>query len=126
MNKESSTITQPIQLENLADFEHFAKDAKLILYSPEYFHSPFLDDAKRLRRLALMAIGVKVDGLTLTFKYVLDYEEISSESKTWEDQTAEANKFMTSLLTSLGAKGNLIQGTLDVEPALGEALAMRP
>ncbi|MHA1937374.1 MAG: hypothetical protein ACW97O_04110, partial [Candidatus Thorarchaeota archaeon] len=63
MSNENPNIVPPVVLETYEDFETFASTAALVMYSPEYFHSPFLDDQKRLRRMTLTALGVKMNGV---------------------------------------------------------------
>jgi hypothetical protein len=126
MSNENPVIVPPVVLETFEDFETFASNAALVMYSPEYFHSPFLDDQKRLRRMTLTALGVKMNGVALTFKYVLTHDELCDASGTWEEQTAQANQAMDDIMSKLGSQGNLVRGSLDMEPTFGEALVLRP
>ncbi len=126
MSHETPVIVPPVVLENYEDFETFASNAALVMYSPEYFHSPFLDDQKRLRRMTLTALGVNVNGVALTFKYILTHDDLCDPSGTWEEQTVQANQAMNDIMSKLGAQGNLVRGSLDMEPAFGEALVLRP
>ena len=126
MSKENPTSIPPVVLDDYSDFEMFAKGAVLVLYSPEYFHSPFLDDKKRLRRVTLTALGVRVNGIALTFKHVLDYNNLCDTSKDWNEQTQEIDHHITQIMARLGSEGNLIRGTVETEPSIGEALVMRP
>ncbi len=116
MKNESSTLIPPVVLENYADFKGFAQDAAVVVYSPEFFPSPFLDDQKRLRRLTLTALGVQIRGMALTFKYVFDYNELPESS----------TGLLSDVLESLGCRGNLVKGSVDMGPSFGETLAMRP
>ena len=125
-NSNESMLLPPVVLDNYDDFRKYAKESALVTYEPEYFNSPFLDDKPMLRRVTFYAIGVKVRDLPLTFKYVLDYTEIHNKAKTWNTQTEELDKMMTKLLTVLRSQGTLVQGTIESERALGEALVMRP
>jgi hypothetical protein len=126
MSNENPSIVPPVVLEDYEDFEAFARNAALVMYSPEYFHSPFLDDQKRLRRMTLTALGVKMNGVALTFKYVLNYDDLCDPSGTWEEQATQANQAMDGIMTKLGSQGNLVRGSLEMEPAFGEALVLRP
>jgi len=126
MSNENPAIVPPVLLETYEDFVTFASNAALVMYYPEYFHSPFLDDQKRLRRMTLTALGVKMNGVALTFKYVLTHDDLCDSSGTWEEQTAQANQAMEDIMSKLGAQGNLVRGSLDIEPAFGEALVFRP
>jgi hypothetical protein len=122
MNQEQPS--QPlIILENYDDFRRFAIEATLVTYKPEYFHSPFLEDKKRLRRVTFHAIGVKHQGVSLTFKYIFDYDSIYDHSKSWDDQVREANKFLSEILAGLETKGNIVQGTITTDQGIGESLA---
>jgi hypothetical protein len=116
MKNESSTLIPPVVLEDYADFKGFAKEAAVVVYSPEFFSSPFLDDQKKLRRLTLTALGVQIRGIALTFKYVFDYNELTESSA----------GSLNDVLDGLRSQGALVQGTVDIEPTFGEALAMRP
>ena len=126
MSTENPVITPPVVLENYEDFEVFAKKAALVTYSPEYFHSPFLDDVKRLRRMTLTALGVMMNGVSFTFKHVMNYYDICDSTKSWEEQTHEIDQFLSDMLSKLETHGNLIRGSLEMEPAVGEALVFRP
>ncbi len=126
MSNEKTAFLPPVVIDDYSDFELLAKGAAVVVYSPEYFHSPFLDDQKRLRRVTLTALGVIMNGIALTFKHVLDYSDLLDSSKDWDDQTKEIDRVMTEIMTSLSSKGNLIRGSVETEPALGEALVMRP
>ncbi|MFW9967469.1 MAG: hypothetical protein ACFFEA_09980 [Candidatus Thorarchaeota archaeon] len=126
MSNENPAIVPPVLLETYEDFVTFASNAALVMYHPEYFHSPFLDDQKRLRRMTLTALGVKMNGVALTFKYVLTHDDLCDPSGTWEEQTAQANQAMEEIMSKLGAQGNLVRGSLDIEPTFGEALVLRP
>lgn len=126
MSNENPASVPPVVLDDYSDFEMFAKGAALVVYSPEYFHSPFLDDKRRLRRVTLTALGVRVNGIALTFKHVLDYNDLCDSSKDWNEQTEEIDHHITQIMARLGSEGNLIRGSVEMEPALGEALVMRP
>ncbi len=116
----------PVSLECYEDFEEFAKRAAVVTYSTEYFQSPFKSDKKRLRRLILSAIGVKLDEIPLTFTYTIDYSDFGASANDWQDQTELTNDGISAILDDLKSKCNLIRGTIDGGPALGEALVARP
>ncbi|MFX0107591.1 MAG: hypothetical protein ACFE7R_04845 [Candidatus Hodarchaeota archaeon] len=126
MNQETPVFAPPVVLDNYEDFESFAKRAAVIVYTPEYFQSPFLEDQKKLRRVTLAALGVRVNGVALTFKHVLDYRELIDRTKDWDEQTSEVDKLISQAIQDLSSLGTLVRGTLETEPALGELLAMRP
>ena len=123
MNEEKPTTLPSIVLENYEDFRKFAAEAALVTFKQEYFHSPFLDDEKRLRRITLHAVGVKRNGLSLTFKYTFDYDCIYDPSLSREDQINQANQFMSQLVAGLESMGNLVQGNISSEHSIGESLA---
>jgi len=76
--------------------------------------------------VTLIALGVRVNGIALTFKHVMDYNDMCDSSKDWNEQTEEIDRYMTQIMASLGSEGNLIRGSVEMEPSLGEALVMRP
>jgi hypothetical protein len=122
--KREETINQPtIILDKYEDFMEYAADAALVTYKPEYFHSPFLDDEKRLRRVTFHAIGVMRQGIALTFKYTFDYDCIYDPSLGWDDLASKTDKFLTKIIQGLEAAGNLVQGNIGSEKSLGESLA---
>ena len=123
MNQEQPSLPLII-LENYDDFRRFAVEAALVTYKPEYFHSPFLDDEKRLRRVTLHAIGVKHQGVVLTFKYTFDFDSIYDPSKSWDDQVRETNQFLSEIIAGLEEKGNLVHGSIKTERGIGESLAL--
>jgi hypothetical protein len=123
MNAKATMTLPSISLNNYEDFKRFAAEAALVTYKPEYFHSPFLDDEKRLRRVTFHAVGVKRHGIVLTFKYTFDYDCLYDSSRSWDDQVTEANQFLSQILAGLKALGNLVQGTISTEQNIGESLA---
>ncbi len=104
----------PLLLDRFDEFMEYAKGAALVTYSPEYFRSPFLDDPKRLRRVILHAVGVRVDGLPLTFKYIVD--AMSQRGMDTSDITLQE------ILSRFEAGVQLVRGTIETEHSLGEAL----
>ena len=94
----------------------------MVVYSPEFFASPFLNDQKRLRRLTLTALGVQIKDMTLTFKYVFD----SSELDGYEDSSATSDDLLSEVIRRLDFGGTLVRGAVDMGTSFGEALAMRP
>jgi hypothetical protein len=124
MEQERQTTLPSIVLENYDDFKRLAEEAALVTYKPEYFHSPFMDDEKRLRRIILHAVGVKRNGVALTFKYIFDYDHIYDPSKSWKDQVNEANQFLVQLISGLEGLGNLVQGSINSNHKIGELLTL--
>jgi hypothetical protein len=113
------------ELERYEDFKEYARNAALVTYDPDYFVSPFLDDRKRLRRVTLYAIGVRVKGVPLTFKYAIDIDSLQDKDKSWNEQADEIDKLISGIVASLGQEVELIRGKIESEASLGEALAMR-
>ncbi|MGV9103123.1 MAG: hypothetical protein ACOC38_04895 [Promethearchaeia archaeon] len=113
MNTKQPRFMAPILLESYEEFKKFADKATVVTYNTEYFDSPFLDNSKRLRRLILHAVGVEMDGLPLTFKYVFEYGDLLSGSTAWDEQTNEADSYMRSMLEHLQTEYNLIKGTIE-------------
>ncbi|NHI83415.1 MAG: hypothetical protein EAX81_03845 [Candidatus Thorarchaeota archaeon] len=122
MKQESTTLTPPIVLEDYADFKGFAKNAAVIVYFPEFFVSPFLNDQKRLRRLTLTALGVQVKDVTLTFKYVFDYDKLDG----YEDASTAGDDLLSEIIHGLDLGSTLVRGTVDMGISFGEALTIRP
>lgn len=126
MDNETPVFIPPVLLSNYQEFRKFAKDAALIVYSPEYFHTPFFGDAKRLRRVTLSAIGVRMKGVALTFKYVLDYNDLTGgKSRTWDEQVRETDDTIKGLMAQLESEFGLVCGSIETEPSLGEELFIR-
>ena len=113
VNTEHNVFIPPVHLSSLSDFKNVANEAAVVVYSPEYYQGPFMDDHKRLRRLTLTAVGVEKKGLPLTFKYVLDdvrdIESVASE-----------------ILSDLEQTSNVVQGSMESSQSLGELLATWP
>ena len=110
---EQNVFIPPVQLNSLSDFRNIANEAAVIVYSPEYFQGPFLDDQKRLRRLTLTAVGVERKGLPLTFRYVLD-------------DVRDIDRVANEILSDLEASGNVVQGSVESSHSIGELLATWP
>jgi hypothetical protein len=102
-----------VQLTKLSDFQDVANEAALIVYSPEYFQGPFLDDHKRLRRITLTAVGVERKGIPLSFRYVLD-------------DVREIDRIALEILGDLELRGNVVQGSVERTHPIGEMLAVWP
>lgn len=122
MKQESTALLPPVMLDDYEEFKGFAKDAAVVVYSPEFFASPFLDDPKRLRRLTLTALGVQVKGTTITFKYVFDYNDLDG----YEEDHNTGDELLSEIIRRLDFGGTLVRGSVDMSLSLGEALAMRP
>ncbi|MHA1577180.1 MAG: hypothetical protein ACTSU3_07450, partial [Candidatus Thorarchaeota archaeon] len=91
MNAETREFIPPVVLENYDDFKEYAMQAAIVTYRPEYYRGPFMDDRKRIRRVTLAAIGVRLRGLPLSFKLVIDYSDLCDLSKPWEEQASEVD-----------------------------------
>jgi hypothetical protein len=113
VSDEQNVFIPPVQLNSLSDFKEIANGAAVIVYSPEYFQGPFMDDHKRLRRLTLTAVGVEKKGLPLTFRYVLD-------------DVRDIDRIASEILEDLEVSGNVVQGSVDRSHPLGELLATWP
>lgn len=113
VSNEQNVFIPPVQLSKLSDFKDVANEAAVIVYSPEYFQGPFMDDQKRLRRLTLTAVGVEKKGLPLTFRYVLD-------------DVRDIDRIASELLSELERCGNVVQGSIERSHPLGELLATWP
>jgi hypothetical protein len=113
MNTEQNVFIPPVHLSSLSDFKDVANEAAVVVYSPEYYQGPFMDDHKRLRRLTLTAVGVEKKGLPLTFKYVLD-------------DVRDIDRVASDILTDLERTSNVVQGSMESSRPLGELLATWP
>ena len=113
MRNEQNVIIPPVQLSSLSDFNEVANEAAVIVFSPEYYQGPFLDDNKRLRRLTLTAVGVERKGLPLTFRYVLD-------------DVRDIDRVASEILRDLECRGSVVQGTVEKSQPLGELLTTWP
>ncbi|MHA1965273.1 MAG: hypothetical protein ACXACG_17965 [Candidatus Thorarchaeota archaeon] len=113
MSNEQNVFIPPVHLSSLSDFKDIAIEAAVIVYSPEYFQGPFMDDHKRIRRLTLTAVGVEKKGLPLTFRYVLD-------------DVRDIDRIASEILDELQASGNVVQGSVEKSRPLGELLATWP
>lgn len=126
MNDEIGAFIPPVTLDNYDDFRNFATQAAIVTYKPEYFRGPFLDDRKRIRRVILSAIGVKLRDIPLSFKFVIEYDDLCDLSKPWEEQASEVDQRIGELIAHLKEDCTLVRGTIDTSPSLGKALTARP
>ncbi len=113
MSDEQTVFIPPVQLDSLADFKEVADEAAVIVYSPEYFHGPFTDDHKMIRRVTLSAVGVLRNGLPLTFRYVLD-------------DVRDLDRIASEILVDLEKRGTVVRGLIDESRPMGELLAAWP
>ncbi len=126
MSNSETVYVPPLVLEDYDDFMEAANRAAVVLYDPEYFQSPFLDDQQRIRRVTLMAIGVEVNGLPLTFKYIIDHQDLNDPSRSWEDVVCDIDSFMRDGIQTLHRSVRLMRGSLETHTPIGKALSMRP
>jgi hypothetical protein len=126
MDSETPVFIPPILLSSYQEFRKFAKDAALVVCTPEYFHAPFFGDDRRLRRITLSAVGVKIKGVALTFKYILDYNSLTDKCRTWDDQVRDTDEAIKELMAGLDSECEVVRGTIESEPSLGEQLFVRP
>lgn len=113
VSDEQNVFIPSVQLSNLSDFMELSNQAAVIVYSPEYYQGPFLDDHKRLRRLTLTAVGVERKGIPLTFKYVID-------------DVRDIDRIASEILKDLESRGSVVQGSMEKSHSLGELLATWP
>ncbi len=126
MNNEIGAFIPPVLLDNYEDFRNFAVQAAIVTYKPEYFRGPFLDDHKRIRRVTLAAIGVKLRDIPLSFKFVIEYDDLWDSSRPWEEQASVVDLRIEELITRLESECTLVRGAIDTLPAMGKALTARP
>jgi hypothetical protein len=113
MNDEQTAYIPPVLLQNLGDFKDVAEEAAVIVYNPEYYRGPFIDDEPRMRRLTLSAIGVLRNGIPLTFRYVID-------------DVRDLEKVAGEILKDLEHRGNVVRGSVETARPIGELLAAWP
>ena len=120
---ENQVIIPPVLLEDYEDFFRYAKNAILVTYDVEYFNGPFLDDQKKFRRLTLHALGVRLENVPFTFKFVLDYNSTEFRSSKWEQRTSDLDALVRNILDELSNTVRLVKGTLELQPEIGTALS---
>ena len=125
MTETSTVFIPPVQLESFTEFMRVARDAAVVVFSPEYLQSPFLDDERRLRRLTVTAVGVKRKDVPLTFKYTVDHER-AVEAHQGMDPSSALSKMVLEIRQELEYYGNVVNGNIDSETTLGELLEARP
>ena len=113
VSDEQNIFIPSVQLNNLSDFMEISNQAAIIVYSPEYYQGPFMDDHKRLRRLTLTAVGVERKGIPLTFRYVLD-------------DVRDIDRIASEILKDLESRGSVVQGSIEKSHSLCELLATWP
>ena len=120
---ENSVIIPPILLEDYEDFLQYANKAILVTYDVEYFNGPFLDDVKKIRRLTLHALGVHLENVPFTFKFVMDYNSVEFQSSKWEEITSDLDALVRRILDELDSNIRLVRGKLETQPDIGAALS---
>ncbi|TFG07579.1 hypothetical protein EU538_08590 [Candidatus Thorarchaeota archaeon] len=126
MSNSETIYVPPVVVEDYDEFIDAANRAAVVLYDPEYFQSPFLDDQKRIRRVTLTAIGVEVKGLPLTFKHILDYQDLLDPSKSWEEVVSDIDSYLREGIQTLDKSVRIMRGSLETHTPLGKALSMHP
>ena len=120
---ENKVIIPPVLLEDYEDFLDYAKNAILVTYDVEYFNGPFLDDQKKFRRLTLHALGVRLENVPFTFKFVLDYNSTEFQSSEWAQRTTDLDVLVRNILDELSKTVCLVKGTLELQPEIGVTLS---
>ena len=120
---ENKVIIPPVLLEDYEDFLDYAKNAILVTYDVEYFNGPFLDDQKKFRRLTLHALGVRLENVPFTFKFVLDYNSTEFQSSEWAQRTTDLDVLVRNILDELSKTVRLVKGTLELQPEIGVTLS---
>ena len=113
MNTEQNVSIPPVRLDSYSDFRKIATEAAVVVYSPQYYQGPFTDEPKRLCRLTLAAVGVRRNSIPLTFKYVID-------------DVRDIDRIASEILKELENLGNLVRGSVESTPPMGELLATWP
>ncbi len=113
MSNEQNVFIPPVVLETYSDFQGVVDEAALIVYSPEFYQGPFLDEPKRLRRVTFTALGVQRKGISLTFKYVLD-------------DVRDIDSVASKIIEELDIRGTLVKGSVETSRPMSELLATWP
>ncbi|MFW9794883.1 MAG: hypothetical protein ACFFEE_11300 [Candidatus Thorarchaeota archaeon] len=113
MSDEQTVFIPPVLLDSLDDFMDIAREAAVIVYSPEFYRGPFTDDDHRMRRLTLSAIGVLRNSIPMTFRFVLD-------------DVQDLERKASEILKDLEAFGNVVRGSVEGLRPVGELLAAWP
>lgn len=125
MSVPSPVYIPPVYMESFSEFKEVARQAAVVVFSPEYLQGPFMNDETRLRRLTLAAVGVKRNEIPLTFKFVVNHECALQIYREADPSTAVA-KMASDIMQELEHHGNVIQGSIDSEIPPWELLEVRP
>jgi hypothetical protein len=113
MNNEQNVSLPPVRLDSYSDFKEVAKEAAVVVYSPQYYQGPFTDEPKRLCRFTLTAVGVRRNNVPLTFKFVFDdVRDIAHRA--------------SEILSELEQLGTLVHGSVESSQPMGALLATWP
>ncbi|MHA2424958.1 MAG: hypothetical protein ACXAEF_09240 [Candidatus Thorarchaeota archaeon] len=126
MNEMRNNSIPPVILDRYEDFEGYAGKAAIVMYRPELYKGPFLDDPGRIRRVTFTAVGVQVNGVFLNFTYTLSHEDMYDPSLGWEEQALEIDRKITEMITALQSTCGVVRGGLTPNQTVGEALTVRP
>ncbi|MHA1906970.1 MAG: hypothetical protein ACW98Y_06725 [Candidatus Thorarchaeota archaeon] len=126
MNEMRNNTIPLVILDRYEDFENYAQQAAVVMYRPEFYRGPFLDDPGRIRRVTFTAVGVQVNGVILNFTYTLSHEDMYNPSLGWEDQALEIDRKISEMVTALQSTCGVVRGGLTPSRSLGEALTVRP
>lgn len=113
MNTEQNVFIPPVRLDSYTDFRKIANEAAVVVYSPQYYQGPFIDEPKRLCRLTLTAVGVRRNSVPLTFTYIID-------------DVRDIDRVASEILMELENLGNLVRGYVESSQPMGELLASLP
>ncbi|MCK5240705.1 MAG: hypothetical protein KAR33_14210, partial [Candidatus Thorarchaeota archaeon] len=122
MNEMRNNPVSPVILDRYEDFEDYARKAALVMYRPEYYRGPFLDDPGRIRRVTFTAVGVQLNGVVLNFIYTLSHEDMYDSSLGWEEQAPEIDKKINEMVEKLRSECGVVRGGLTPSQSFGEAL----
>lgn len=104
-----------IEIYEFEEFMKFAQTAPLIIYEPEFFSSPFLDEHK-IRCVNCYAIGVRFQGLPTILKFQKNNRntQIQPNSKR-EHPTDVINSSMRAFINEIKCQLNALKGSIHGE-----------
>ncbi|MFX1295346.1 MAG: hypothetical protein ACFFD2_10920 [Promethearchaeota archaeon] len=104
-----------VEIYDLKEFLKYAKTAPLVIYDPEFFSSPFLDE-KKIRCVNCYAIGVRFQGLPIILKYQKSRNNLHSQTtQKRENPKNVIDSSMRAFINQIKSKLHILKGSVHEE-----------
>ncbi len=102
-----------VELFDVNEFSRYAKTAPLVLYNPQFFPSPFLNE-KKIKCVDCYAVGVKFQKVSIILKYQESWKHINCrESRERGNPKDRIDSSMRTFIIKFKNEFHAIKGTVE-------------